>query len=69
MKNLQLIAEGYHQQYGGPHAEIHALNVAGSKAKGATIYVTLEPCCHQENGTLLASLNPGRGQKSHGCHA
>jgi len=46
-ENLQLIAEGYHQQYGGPHAEIHALNVAGSKAKGATIYVTLEPCCHQ----------------------
>ncbi|QDT45831.1 Riboflavin biosynthesis protein RibD [Gimesia alba] len=46
-ENLQLIGEGYHQQYGGPHAEIHALSMAGTRAKGATIYVTLEPCCHQ----------------------
>ena len=46
-ENLQLIGEGYHQQFGGPHAEIHALNKAGNKAKNATIYVTLEPCCHQ----------------------
>ncbi|WP_145170196.1 bifunctional diaminohydroxyphosphoribosylaminopyrimidine deaminase/5-amino-6-(5-phosphoribosylamino)uracil reductase RibD [Gimesia aquarii] len=45
--NLNLIGEGYHQKYGGPHAEIHALNGAGEKANGATIYVTLEPCCHQ----------------------
>ncbi|WP_298868427.1 bifunctional diaminohydroxyphosphoribosylaminopyrimidine deaminase/5-amino-6-(5-phosphoribosylamino)uracil reductase RibD [uncultured Gimesia sp.] len=45
-ENLRLIGEGYHQQYGGPHAEIHALNMAGSNAKHATIYVTLEPCCH-----------------------
>lgn len=45
--NLQLIAEGFHQQYGGPHAEIQALNMAGRKARGATVYVTLEPCCHQ----------------------
>ncbi|MDF1742208.1 MAG: bifunctional diaminohydroxyphosphoribosylaminopyrimidine deaminase/5-amino-6-(5-phosphoribosylamino)uracil reductase RibD [Gimesia sp.] len=45
--NLRLIGEGYHQEYGGPHAEIHALNMAGSDAKHATIYVTLEPCCHQ----------------------
>ncbi|WP_339730211.1 bifunctional diaminohydroxyphosphoribosylaminopyrimidine deaminase/5-amino-6-(5-phosphoribosylamino)uracil reductase RibD [uncultured Gimesia sp.] len=46
-ENLHLIGEGYHQQYGGPHAEIHALAMAGNQAKGATIYVTLEPCCHQ----------------------
>lgn len=45
--NLNLIGEGYHQKYGGPHAEIHALDIAGAKANGATIYITLEPCCHQ----------------------
>ncbi|WP_417386861.1 bifunctional diaminohydroxyphosphoribosylaminopyrimidine deaminase/5-amino-6-(5-phosphoribosylamino)uracil reductase RibD [Gimesia sp.] len=45
--NLKLIGEGYHQQYGGPHAEIHALNMAGGQAQSKTIYVTLEPCCHQ----------------------
>lgn len=43
---LNLLGEGYHQQYGGPHAEIHALRQAGERARGATLYVTLEPCCH-----------------------
>lgn len=41
-----VIGEGHHQFFGGPHAEIHALRVAGEKARGATMYVTLEPCCH-----------------------
>ncbi|MCA9003856.1 MAG: bifunctional diaminohydroxyphosphoribosylaminopyrimidine deaminase/5-amino-6-(5-phosphoribosylamino)uracil reductase RibD [Planctomycetaceae bacterium] len=45
--NLKLIGEGYHQQCGGPHAEIHALEMAGEESQGKTIYVTLEPCCHQ----------------------
>lgn len=44
---LQLLGEGYHQKCGGPHAEIHALQMAEEKARGATVYVTLEPCCHQ----------------------
>lgn len=44
--NLRLLGEGYHQQFGGPHAEIHALQQAAERARGATIYVTLEPCCH-----------------------
>ncbi|WP_417390282.1 bifunctional diaminohydroxyphosphoribosylaminopyrimidine deaminase/5-amino-6-(5-phosphoribosylamino)uracil reductase RibD [Gimesia sp.] len=44
---LHLIGEGYHQQCGGPHAEINALKMAGDAARGKTIYVTLEPCCHQ----------------------
>ncbi|MCW8935715.1 MAG: bifunctional diaminohydroxyphosphoribosylaminopyrimidine deaminase/5-amino-6-(5-phosphoribosylamino)uracil reductase RibD [Gammaproteobacteria bacterium] len=44
--NNEIIGEGYHQQAGGPHAEIHALNQAGLKAKGATAYVSLEPCSH-----------------------
>lgn len=43
---LNLLGEGYHQQYGGPHAEVHALQAAGERARGATLYVTLEPCCH-----------------------
>ncbi len=42
----QLIGQGHHRQAGGPHAEIWALRDAGDKARGATIYVTLEPCSH-----------------------
>jgi diaminohydroxyphosphoribosylaminopyrimidine deaminase / 5-amino-6-(5-phosphoribosylamino)uracil reductase len=42
----QIVGEGWHQQFGGPHAEINALDEAGDAAKDATLYVTLEPCCH-----------------------
>ena len=42
----RIIAEGWHQQFGGAHAEIEALLAAGERARGATMYVTLEPCCH-----------------------
>ncbi|NLI13263.1 bifunctional diaminohydroxyphosphoribosylaminopyrimidine deaminase/5-amino-6-(5-phosphoribosylamino)uracil reductase RibD [Pelotomaculum propionicicum] len=42
----KIIGQGYHLKAGTPHAEIHALNEAGQEAKGATLYVTLEPCCH-----------------------
>jgi diaminohydroxyphosphoribosylaminopyrimidine deaminase/5-amino-6-(5-phosphoribosylamino)uracil reductase len=41
-----IVGEGWHVYPGGPHAEIHALQQAGSKAKDATAYVTLEPCSH-----------------------
>lgn len=42
----ELVGEGWHTQFGRPHAEIEALQVAGPQARGATMYVTLEPCCH-----------------------
>ncbi len=42
----QLVGAGYHKRFGGPHAEVNALNEAGGRARGATLYVTLEPCCH-----------------------
>jgi len=43
----RIVGEGFHQRSGGPHAEIHALQMAGDLARGATAYVTLEPCNHQ----------------------
>jgi len=46
VKEGKVIGEGYHERAGGPHAEIRALEAAGSQAQGATLYVTLEPCCH-----------------------
>ncbi|MDZ7615653.1 MAG: bifunctional diaminohydroxyphosphoribosylaminopyrimidine deaminase/5-amino-6-(5-phosphoribosylamino)uracil reductase RibD, partial [Patescibacteria group bacterium] len=45
-RGAELIGEGWHRRYGGPHAEIEALHLAGPRAAGATMYVTLEPCCH-----------------------
>jgi len=41
-----VISEGWHQQYGGAHAEVEALKAAQQYVAGATMYVTLEPCCH-----------------------
>jgi diaminohydroxyphosphoribosylaminopyrimidine deaminase / 5-amino-6-(5-phosphoribosylamino)uracil reductase len=41
-----LVGEGWHQQYGQAHAEVNALAAAGEQARGAALYVTLEPCCH-----------------------
>src|SRR5262249_38998319 len=42
----QAVGEGWHQHFGEAHAEVHALGAAGEAARDATLYVTLEPCCH-----------------------
>jgi diaminohydroxyphosphoribosylaminopyrimidine deaminase/5-amino-6-(5-phosphoribosylamino)uracil reductase len=42
----KIVGQGFHEQFGGPHAEVNALAEAGDRARGATVYVTLEPCCH-----------------------
>jgi diaminohydroxyphosphoribosylaminopyrimidine deaminase/5-amino-6-(5-phosphoribosylamino)uracil reductase len=42
----RVVGEGWHERFGGPHAEINALNKAGEHARGGTLIVTLEPCCH-----------------------
>jgi diaminohydroxyphosphoribosylaminopyrimidine deaminase/5-amino-6-(5-phosphoribosylamino)uracil reductase len=46
VKGAQIIGEGFHPEFGREHAEIAALRAAGDKARGATMYVTLEPCNH-----------------------
>ncbi len=45
-KDGNIVGEGYHKKAGLPHAEREALKAAGEKARGGTMYVTLEPCCH-----------------------
>ncbi|HEX6629563.1 MAG TPA: bifunctional diaminohydroxyphosphoribosylaminopyrimidine deaminase/5-amino-6-(5-phosphoribosylamino)uracil reductase RibD [Gemmatimonadaceae bacterium] len=46
VRDGRIVGEGWHAEYGGPHAEVVALAAAGELARGATIYVTLEPCAH-----------------------
>jgi len=46
VRDGEVVGEGWHERAGGPHAEVGALEAAGERARGATLYVTLEPCAH-----------------------
>ncbi|MFO0794857.1 MAG: bifunctional diaminohydroxyphosphoribosylaminopyrimidine deaminase/5-amino-6-(5-phosphoribosylamino)uracil reductase RibD [Candidatus Brocadiaceae bacterium] len=46
VKDGEIVGKGYHQIFGGAHAEIHAINEGGENGKGATLYVSMEPCAH-----------------------
>src|SRR6476646_1500174 len=46
VRDGEVVGEGWHERAGGPHAEVVALEHAGARARGATVYVTLEPCAH-----------------------
>ncbi|MCX7705033.1 MAG: bifunctional diaminohydroxyphosphoribosylaminopyrimidine deaminase/5-amino-6-(5-phosphoribosylamino)uracil reductase RibD, partial [bacterium] len=46
VKGNHIVGQGWHQAFGHSHAEVEAIKMAGIKAKGATLYVNLEPCCH-----------------------
>lgn len=47
----RIVGQGYHRRAGGPHAEILALRAAGRRSRGAALYITLEPCCHEGKRT------------------
>jgi diaminohydroxyphosphoribosylaminopyrimidine deaminase / 5-amino-6-(5-phosphoribosylamino)uracil reductase len=46
LRDGEIVGEGWHERKGGPHAEVVALDDAGDRARGATLYVTMEPCAH-----------------------
>jgi diaminohydroxyphosphoribosylaminopyrimidine deaminase/5-amino-6-(5-phosphoribosylamino)uracil reductase len=64
VKDGRVIGEGWHERAGTPHAEIHALKAAGEAARGATVYVTLEPCSHHGRTPPCAEalVNAGVGR-------
>ena len=51
VRDGEIIGQGYHRRYGGAHAEINAIRDASEDINGATLYVTLEPCCHKGKKT------------------
>ena len=66
VKDGRIIGSGYHEHYGGPHAEVNAIADAKEDVAGATMYVTLEPCSHYgENASLCRFI--GRKETCQGC--
>jgi len=61
VKDGKIIGEGWHERAGGPHAEVHALRQAGEAARGADVYVTLEPCSHHGRTPPCALALVGAG--------
>jgi diaminohydroxyphosphoribosylaminopyrimidine deaminase / 5-amino-6-(5-phosphoribosylamino)uracil reductase len=51
VRNGRVMGRGFHHRAGTPHAEVIALSAAGSRARGATLYLNLEPCCHTKKRT------------------
>src|SRR5438094_4392992 len=52
-----VLGQGFHERAGEPHAEVRALEAAGDRARGAALYCTLEPCCHQgRTGPCVARI-------------
>ena len=84
VRNRRIAGRGYHRRAGGAHAEVVALKNAGPQARGATLYVTLEPCCHLDKRTapcvplilesgirrvVIATLDPNPKVKGRGVAA
>lgn len=81
VKNGEVVGRGYHEAAGEPHAEVNALNQAGEQARGADLYVTLEPCNHHGrtppcthriieagvNRVVAAMADPNPDVKGGGC--
>ena len=61
IKNRKVIGEGFHAFFGGPHAEVNAINNATESVQGSTLVVTLEPCIHQGKTSPCAPLIVEKG--------